>query len=65
MAKEIEFTIKAGTNEIAIETFGVKGQECTKMVEKAQVALGGTLKDDKKKPEYWDSGKTVHITANR
>lgn len=61
MEKEIEFTIKAGTNEIQIETFGVKGQECSKLVEQARVAIGGTVTKDDKKPEFWDNGQDVHI----
>ena len=61
MAKEIEFRIKPN-GELSIETFGMQGaQECYKIVEKAVVGIGGTLKEDKKKPEYWDDGRKVYI----
>lgn len=61
MAKEIEFRIKAdGT--CTIETFGTSGaEECSKLIEKATVGLGGTVTDDKKKPEYYDKGRNVYI----
>lgn len=59
--KEIEFRIKPdGT--CTIETFGMNGsQECSKIVEKAVVGIGGTMTEDKKKPEYWDDGRKVYI----
>lgn len=63
--KEIEFTIKHGTNEIDIETFGIKGSECSKVVEAAQIGIGGTIKDDKKKPEYWDKGPEEYIVSGK
>ena len=63
MAQEIEFRIKAdGT--CTVETFGMKGsEECSKIVEKAVVGIGGTIEKDKKKPEYWDKGRKVYIRS--
>ena len=61
MEQEIEFTIKADTNEVQIETFGIKGKECSKLVEQAQIAIGGTVSKDDKKPEFWQDGQDVHI----
>lgn len=61
--KEVEFTIKHGTNEVTIETFGIKGEECTKVTETLTVGLGGKVKKDDKKPEYWDRGHEEHINV--
>lgn len=61
MAKEVEFTIHADTNDISIETFGIKGQECTKLTEEIRQAIGGTIKEDRKKSEYYDRGQNVYI----
>ncbi len=63
--KEVEFTIKNGTNEVTIETFGITGQECTKVTEALTVGLGGSVKSDDKKPEYWDNGPDVHINVGK
>ena len=58
--KEIEITIKKGTNEISIETFGIKGQECTKLTEEMRLAIGGSTVSEEKKSEYWDRGQGVY-----
>lgn len=63
MAKEIEFRIKPN-GELSVETFGMKGpEECSKIIEKAMIGLGGTMVDDKKKPEYYDKGRHVYIRS--
>lgn len=61
MAKEIEFRIKPD-GSLSMETFGMTGpEECSKVIEHAMVGLGGTLVEDKKKPEYYDKGHHVYI----
>lgn len=64
MDKELEIRISKD-GKVSIETFGMTGPtECSKMVEKVTLGLGGTGEDDKKKPEYWDDGRKVYIRGN-
>ena len=60
--KYVEFTIDHKTNEVLIETFGIKGQECSKVVEELTVGIGGQVKKDDLTSDYWDKDQSVRIT---
>lgn len=63
MAKELEVRIKPD-GAISFETFGMKGsEECSKIIERATVGIGGTIEKDNKKPEFYDKGKNVYIRS--
>ena len=60
--KFVEFTIKHDTNEVAIETIGIKGQACSKVVESLTVGIGVTVKKDDLTSEYFEKEQNVRIT---
>lgn len=53
--ERIEFHIKE-SGEITYETFGFQGETCAKEAERLMQAIGGTVVEDRKKPEYYEEG---------
>ena len=43
-----------GKGNIEMETQGFQGKVCDKVADQILVSMGGTVVQEKKKPEYWD-----------
>ena len=46
-----------GNGGIEIDTQGFTGKVCDKVADEIVVRMGGTVMQEKKKPEYWDGGE--------
>jgi len=53
--ERIEFHIKE-SGEITWSTSGFHGDTCVKEAERVMQAIGGTVIEEKKKPEYYEDG---------
>ena len=53
--ERIEIHIKE-SGEIHWETSGFQGETCAKEAERVMQAIGGTVVEEKKKPEYYEGG---------
>ena len=43
-----------GKGNIEMETQGFQGKVCDKVADQILVSMGGSVVQEKKKPEYWD-----------